>query len=356
MKKYWSELAKTLRPYEPGEQPQDREYLKLNTNENPFPPSGLVLDRIKESVSDSLRLYPDPNSNKLKGVIANYYKIEKENVFVGNGSDEVLAFSFLAFFENRTAISFPEITYSFYPVYCNIFQIEYRTFRLDYDFSIDIDEIYVNSGGIIFPNPNAPTGIYLEISEIEVILTRFPEIVVVIDEAYIDFGGVSCIELTKTYQNLLVVQTFSKSRSLAGLRVGFAIGHTSLIQALNTVKNSFNSYPLDSIATDGAIAAIEDKDYFSHCCRQIVESREFLMEELILLSFMVLPSKANFLFIKHEKMDAFMLFSKLKENGILVRHFRQPVVNEFLRVTVGKKEEMILLVKCIKLIFEAHHV
>jgi len=354
MNKYWSQLATTLNPYEPGEQPQDRKYLKLNTNENPFPPSDVVLSKIKGSVCDTLRLYPDPDATKLKFSIANYYNINVDNIFVGNGSDEVLAFSFLAFFKDKSAITFPNITYSFYPVYCNIFEIEFNEFALDSNFSIDINKIEKNSGGIIFPNPNAPTGVYLGLPDIEKILIKFPNIVVVVDEAYIDFGGVSCIKLVEKYHNLLVIQTFSKSRSLAGLRVGFSIGHPNLIQALIRVKNSFNSYPLDSLAIVGSIAAIEDNTYFTQCCNQIIQTREYLANELASLSFLVLPSKANFLFVKHSKLSAAMLYNGLKENGILVRHFSNPLVNDFLRITIGKKEEMISCVKCMKSIIKAH--
>ena len=356
MNKYWSQLTKTLSPYEPGEQPQDRKYLKLNTNENPFSPSKVALSKIKDSTCDILRLYPDPNALKLKSAIAKYYSVSSENIFVGNGSDEVLAFSFLAFFKDKKAISFPNITYSFYPVYCNLYEIEFNTFPLDSNFSIDIDNIDTNSGGIIFPNPNAPTGVYFGLPGIEAILDKFPHIVLIVDEAYIDFGGTSCIELVEKYHNLLVIQTFSKSRSLAGMRVGFSIGHPNLIQALNRVKNSFNSYPLDSLAIEGAIGAIEDNDYFIYCCTQIIEAREYLSNELESMSFLVLPSKANFLFVKHPKLDAATIYRKLKENGILVRHFDKPIIDDFLRITIGKKEEMILLVKSIKSIIEVDHV
>lgn len=356
MNKYWSLLTKKLSPYEPGEQPQDRKYLKLNTNENPFPPSEEVLSKIRGGVSDSLRLYPDPNSTKLKSVIANYYDLDINNIFVGNGSDEILAFSFLAFFKDKNPISFPNVTYSFYPVYCNLFEIGFNTFPLDCNFSIDIEKIDTNSGGIIFPNPNAPTGVYLGLSGIEEILNKFPDIMLIVDEAYIDFGGTSCIELIEKYNNLLVIQTFSKSRSLAGMRVGFAIGHPNLIMALNRVKNSFNSYPLDALAVEGAIGAIEDKDYFVTCCNQIVEARKYLSNELEKMSFHVLPSKANFLFVNHPKLDAASIYRKLKESGILVRHFNNPIIDNFLRITIGKKEEMILLVKSIKSIIGADHV
>jgi len=356
MEKYWSKLTKALSPYVPGEQPQDRKYLKLNTNENPFPPSDKVLTKVKDSVSDALRLYPDPNASRLKKAIANYYGIKEDNVFVGNGSDEVLAFSFLAFFKDKAPLSFPDITYSFYPVYCDIFEIESSLFSLDKDFSIDINKIPEKSGGIIFPNPNAPTGICLNLSDIETILHRFPNIVVIVDEAYIDFGGISSITLTEKYPNLLVVQTFSKSRSLAGLRVGFAIGHLGLIQALNRVKNSFNSYPLDNLAIEGAIAAIEDNEYFTHCCEAIIETRDYLIKELVSLSFQVLPSKANFLFVKHQKLDAALIYRELRENGILVRHFNKPTIDNFLRITIGKQEDMHLLVKCLKTIIDSNKI
>ncbi len=345
---FWSNLTKNITPYESGEQTYDREYIKLNTNENPFPPSEFITNKLKEAVDGSLRLYPDPDSNKLKKVISNYYHVNIDNVFIGNGSDEVLAFSFMAFFKGKKYISFPDITYSFYSVYCDIFEIEFMTFPLNDRFEIKSDNISTDSKGIIFPNPNAPTGIYLEVSIIESILVRFSSIVVIIDEAYIDFGGHSCVSLTEKYSNLLVVQTFSKSRSLAGLRVGFAIGNSNLINALERVKNCFNSYPLDRLASEGAIAAIQDSNYFTYCCNYIIESRDMLADELLLLSFDVLPSKANFLFVSHPVLDAYSLYNSLKENSILVRYFGKPRINNYLRISIGKKEDMITLIKYIE--------
>ncbi|MCU7835056.1 MAG: histidinol-phosphate transaminase [gamma proteobacterium symbiont of Taylorina sp.] len=356
MNKYWSKLVKALNPYEPGEQPQDQQYLKLNTNENPFPPSNIVIAKIKENVTESLRLYPDPDANKLKTALADYYNINCDYIFLGNGSDEVLAFSFLSFFKNKSSISFPDITYSFYPVYCDIFEIESETFSLNDQLEIDTKNISSKTEGIIFPNPNAPTGIFLDTREIEKLLVRFPDIVVIVDEAYIDFGGKTSIPLTQKYDNLLVIQTLSKSRSLAGLRVGFAIGHPNLIQALNRVKNSFNSYPLDMLAIEGGAAAIQDKKYFTYCCNDIIESREWVRNKLISMSFNVLPSKANFLFVSHSLYDASKLYIELKKKGILVRHFNKPNINHYLRISIGKKEDMELFLKALRSIIEVYFV
>jgi len=345
MTKFWSDLTSQLHPYEAGEQPQDQQYLKLNTNENPYPPSPLALNRIKESASELLRLYPDPESSKLKNAISKLYSIDSNKIFVGNGSDEVLALSFMAFFKQQQAISFPDISYSFYPVYCNLFEIQYQCFVLNSNFEIDINSIPKNNGGIIFPNPNAPTSLYLETSNVEKILQQNPDVVVIVDEAYIDFGGKSCIALIDKYPNLLVIQTLSKSRSLAGLRVGFAIGDSQLIAGLERVKNSFNSYPLDLLAIEGAVAAIDDSVYFNKCCSDIIATRDWLSSELTKLSFTVLPSKTNFVFVKHKTKSAADLYTQLKENGILVRYFDKPKINNYLRITIGKRNDMALFVE-----------
>ncbi len=345
MNKFWSDVTKNLSPYVPGEQPQDQTYIKLNTNENPFPPSEMAVKAINNNVSDSLRLYPDPEAKKLITAIAEYYNIDKNKIFVSNGSDEVLAFSFLAFFKNNNAITFPNITYSFYPVYCNLYNIEFNNFPLNENFEIDISEIPENSGGIIFPNPNAPTGLYLGIEAIEEVLIKNPNVVVIIDEAYIDFGGISAIQLSDKYPNLLIIQTFSKSRSLAGLRVGFAIGHQGLIEGLNRVKNSFNSYPLDTLAIEGSVAAIQDDKYFKDGCEKIIKIRNWVEKELKSISFYVLPSKANFLFVKHAEYDAEILYRELKNKGILVRHFNAPKISDFLRISIGTEDEMRIFIK-----------
>jgi len=340
MTKFWSELTTQLQPYEAGEQPQDQQYLKLNTNENPYPPSPKVLSRITECATDLLRLYPDPEAQKLKQAISDLYSVDCTKVFVGNGSDEVLALSFMAFFKQQHAITFPDISYSFYPVYCNLFEIEYNCFELDSDFKIDLNAVPKSNGGIIFPNPNAPTSICLDVSTIETLLKQNTNSVVIVDEAYIDFGGESCISLIDKYPNLLVIQTLSKSRSLAGLRVGFAIGNTQLIEGLNRVKNSFNSYPLGLLAIEGAVAAIEDTMYFAKCCADIIATRDWITAELEQLSFEVLTSSTNFVFVKHQSKSASDLYQQLKQQGILVRFFNKPKIDNYLRVTIGHRDDM----------------
>jgi len=348
MTKFWSELTEKLQPYEAGEQPQDQHYLKLNTNENPFPPSPKVLTRLCECASDSLRLYPDPDAKNLKDSIARLHNLDSSTIFVGNGSDEVLALAFMTFFKQKHAITFPEISYSFYPVYCKLFEIDYNCFALNSKFEIDIDTIPKNNGGIIFPNPNAPTSICLDRAKIELLLTQNKDSVVIIDEAYIDFGGESCISLINQFPNLLVIQTLSKSRSLAGLRVGFAIGDSNLIAGLERVKNSFNSYPLDLLAIEGAVAALDDTEYFSECCMEIISTRDWLSTELQQLSFEVLDSKTNFVFVKHSSRSAKDLYQELKQQGILVRYFDKPKINNYLRITIGRRQDMVLFLEKIK--------
>ncbi len=339
MSHYWSQLTQKLSPYVPGEQPQDQQYIKLNTNENPFPPSPAVIQRIREAVGIALRLYPDPEARKLKQAIADYYAISAEEVFVGNGSDEVLALSFLAFYKGKS-VSFPDITYSFYPVYCQLFEIEPLVFALNDRFEIAIDAIPKASQGIIFPNPNAPTGIALSRNRIESLLQANADKVVIVDEAYVDFGAETSVPLVSQYPNLLVVQTFSKSRSLAGMRIGFAIGQPALIDGLERVKNSFNSYPLDMLAIEAGIAAIQDREYFDRCRQAIIATRENTVTRLQALGFEVLPSQANFLFARHPAHDAESLYLALKRQGILVRHFNKPRIGNFLRITIGTTEDM----------------
>ncbi len=340
MNNYWSDLTNKLDPYEPGEQPQDSQYIKLNTNENPYPPSPRALQAMADALGDRLRLYPDPESKGLKQAIADHYQVPAQRVFTGNGSDEVLAVAFMAFFKNKPAIAFPEITYSFYPVYCKLFEIDYNTFALNENFEIDIDAVDDDCGGVIFPNPNAPTGIFLERRHIEALLQKFPDRLLVVDEAYIDFGGQSCVPLTSKYPNLLVIQTLSKSRSLAGMRVGFAVGQEDLIKGMERVKNSFNSYPLDALAIAGATAAIEDNAYFQECCEKIIDTREWITARLGEMNFQVLPSKTNFVFARHPDYDAAKLYDELKRQGILVRHFNPTKIREFLRISIGTRGEM----------------
>lgn len=339
MSRYWSAFVHNLQPYVPGEQPKMANLVKLNTNENPYGPSPKVLEAIQLGVSDRLRLYPDPGSQALKQAIADYYKVDTSNVFVGNGSDEVLGHIFHALFQHEPPLLFPDISYSFYPVYCQLYKIDYQTVPLTADFQIDVDDYLRDNGGIIFPNPNAPTGCPLGLDEIERLLQNNTDSVVVIDEAYIDFGGESAIALTQQYPNLLVTQTFSKSRSLAGLRIGFAVGHPDLIEALIRVKDSFNSYPLDSLAEAAAVAAIKDRAYFQATCDKVINSRDKLTTSLNELGFEVLPSAANFVFARHPDYDAAELAAGLRQQGVIVRHFKKRRIDQFLRITIGTPAE-----------------
>lgn len=348
MHKYLTHLALKIEPYVPGEQPHDKKYIKLNTNENPYPPSEKVKEAVGKEIAN-LKLYPDPESKELIKIIASYYGVKEENVFVGNGSDEVLALAFPAFFSGRT-ILFPDITYSFYPVYSGLFGAKYREIPLSEDFSIIPEDYYCANGGILIPNPNAPTGKIITLRDIKKIVQNNYNMgsIVLVDEAYIDFGGESAVNLIDKYSNLLVVQTLSKSRSLAGLRVGFAIGDKVLIDGLNRVKNSFNSYTIDRLAMAGAIAAFQDNDYFLKTCDSVIKTREWTVRELTGLGFEMPASKANFVFIRHPKKNAEEIFTKLRERGILVRYFNKPRINNFLRVTIGTDDEMKAFISAIK--------
>jgi histidinol-phosphate aminotransferase len=348
MSRYWSAVVHGLTPYVPGEQPKLANLVKLNTNENPYGPSPKALAAMRAEVGDSLRLYPDPNADRLKAAIAKCHRVTASEVFVGNGSDEVLAHVFMALLKHERPILFPDITYSFYPVYCGLYGVAYDTVPLDESFAIRIDDYLKPNGGIIFPNPNAPTGQALPCAEIERLLRANPESVVVIDEAYVDFGAESAIPLVARYPNLLVVHTLSKSRSLAGLRVGFAVGHPDLIEALTRVKDSFNSYPLDRFAIAGAAAAIEDEEHFDRTRKAVIASRERLTHDLAQLGFQVLPSAANFIFARHPQRDAGELAKALRERSIIVRHFRQPRIDQFLRITIGTDEQCRNLIDALK--------
>lgn len=340
MSRYWSKLVHDLDPYVPGEQPQDQRYIKLNTNECPYPPSPAALAAIHAAADETLRLYPDPNADALRDAIAGYYAVSRANVFVGNGSDEVLAHVFHSLLKHPAPVLFPDISYSFYPVYANLYGITARTIPLRADFSLHLADYPLENGGIIFPNPNAPTGRVIGCDAIETLLQANTGSVVVVDEAYIDFGGETAIPLTARYSNLLVVQTFSKSRSLAGLRVGFAVGHPDLIAALERVKNSFNSYPLGRMAIAGAAAALGDRDYFSTTCTKIMATRDAAVQKLTELGFSVLPSAANFVFARPPKGNAEALYLALKQRGVLVRHFNKPRIRDYLRITIGTEAEM----------------
>ena len=348
MSKFWSPSIRDIEPYVPGEQPKGGPIIKLNTNENPYPPSPQVIKAIQGIPPEQLRLYPDPDSTELKQAIAKNLSVLEKNVFVGNGSDEVLGLAFMAFFRQVWPILYPNYTYSFYPVYCNLFGIEYRTVPLSEDFSINIDDYETANGGIVIANPNAPTGMAMPLAKIEKLLNANKESVVIVDEAYVDFGAESAVSLIDHHENLLVVQTLSKSRSLAGLRVGYALGSEALIEGLERVKNSFNSYPLDTIACKAAVAAIEDRDYFEQTRQAIIESRRWLTHELEQLNFEVLPSKANFVFVSHLEQDSASLYQQLREKGLLVRYFNKPGIDQYLRITVGTPDEVQALVKALK--------
>lgn len=349
---YWNDHVKTLEPYVPGEQPKDKKYIKLNTNENPYGPSPKVIDAIKNAVCDDLKLYPDPTCSNLSMEIAKYYHINDDEIFIGNGSDEILAFVFMTFFKKDRKVLFPDISYTFYNVYAEMFNVDYEHIKLDDKFNIPLEGFNKENGGIIFPNPNAPTGKYIETNKIIEVLEKNKNSVVIVDEAYIDFGGKSMVEHIKTYPNLLVIQTFSKSRSLAGLRVGFAIGNSQLIEGLNRVKNSFNSYTIDRLALISAAEAIKDKNYFYGTTKKIIRTREDTVKKLENLNFEILDSKANFIFVKHKEFSGKYLYEKLKENGVLVRHFNKERIEDYLRITIGTGEEMSLLIENLKKILK----
>lgn len=346
-------MVHELTPYIPGEQPKLANLIKLNTNENPYGPSPKVLQALQAEVADSLRLYPDPNADRLKAAIAEFHGLTPAQVFVGNGSDEVLAHTFQALLKHDAPLLFPDITYSFYPVYCALYGIQYQTIPLTDAFEINVDDYRQPNGGIIFPNPNAPTGRLLKVSEIERLLQANSDSVVAIDEAYIDFGGQSAVTLVNRYPQLLVIHTLSKARSLAGLRVGYALGQPDLIEALIRVKDSFNSYPLDRLAITGATAAMQDRAHFESTCRKVIATREHLVEELEKLNFEVLPSGANFIFAKHARRDGAELTAKLRERSIIVRHFKTPQrIAPFLRITIGTEDQCRMLVAALREILE----
>lgn len=344
MSKYWSPMVHRLEPYVPGEQPQIDGLIKLNTNESPYPPSPKVLGLFNQQAVDRLRLYPDPHSKALVSTISQYYGVENNQVFVGNGSDEVLGLLFMAFFKQDKPLLFPDISYSFYPVYAQLFDIATELVPLAEDFTIQFADYARPNGGIIFPNPNAPTAIGTSLVEIEALLQQNTESLVVVDEAYIDFGGETAISLVNRYPNLLVVQTLSKSRALAGMRVGFAVGQAPLIDALNRVKDSFNSYPLDRIAEAAAVVAFEDDAYFKACCEKVIATREWTTAQLTALGFRVLPSQANFVFASPTRGNAKEIAAFLRERKIIVRHFNKPRISEFLRISIGTQEQMEALI------------
>lgn len=356
MSQYWSPVVATLSPYVPGEQPKLQNLIKLNTNENPYGPSPKALEAIRNAAGDSLRLYPDPTSDGVCRAVAAALKVQPQQVFIGNGSDEVLAHAFQAFFKHEgRPLLFPDISYSFYPVYCGLYQIQHLAVPLDPGFGVVVDDYLPKDGrqpgGVILPNPNAPTGRALGLAEIERLVAGNPQCVVLVDEAYVDFGAESAVALVDRYPNLLVVQTLSKSRSLAGLRVGFAIGHPALIEGLVRVKDSFNSYPIDRLAAVGAVAALEDAEHFETTRQAVIKTRQRLVADLSALGFEVLPSAANFVFARHPGHDARELAAQLRDRSIIVRHFRHPRIDQFLRITVGTDAECASLIDALKSLF-----
>ena len=336
--KAWQKNIRTVEPYIPGEQPNEKDMIKLNTNENPYPPSPKV-EAVKQEL-DRLRLYPDPNATALVEAIANYHGLSKEQVFVGVGSDDVLAMSFLTFFNSDKPLLFPDITYSFYDVWAELFRIPYETKALDDKFEIVASDYYGENGGVIFPNPNAPTSLAVGLDFIRDILNHNQDVIVVVDEAYIDFGGESALALIQEYDNLLVVRTFSKSRSMAGLRIGYAMGNPELIQALNSVKNSYNSYTMNYPSIVMGTASIEDDEYFCQMVKKVVDTREWFEKELTRLGFTYPKSSANFVFATHKSVSAKEIYEKAREQKIFVRYFNKPRIDNYLRISIGTDEEM----------------
>jgi histidinol-phosphate aminotransferase len=343
----WSQLARDISPYVPGEQPRIANLVKLNTNENPFGPSPKVTEAILAAAGDMLRLYPDPQSTRLREALASYHKVEPEQVFVGNGSDEVLAHAFAALLKQSEPVRFPDVTYSFYPIYCRLLEIDHEVVPLDVEMRVRVDDYVGRTGPVIIANPNAPTGIALPRTEIERLAGARAEAAVVIDEAYVDFGAESAVSLIQKFPNLLVVQTMSKSRALAGLRVGYAIGDAGLVDALTRVKDSFNSYPLGLPAQAGAIASLNDEAYFLQTRSAVIRNREDLTTELVRFGFEILPSSANFVFARHPRHSGRTLSAALRERAVLVRHFDAPRISEFLRISIGSVTDHIRLTEAL---------
>ncbi|SAL13662.1 histidinol-phosphate transaminase [Caballeronia humi] len=351
MSRFWSDIVHRLTPYVPGEQPALAHPIKLNTNENPYPPSPRVVEAIRRELGDTgetLRKYPDPTARALRETVAAHHGLRIEQVFAGNGSDEVLAHVFQALLKHDKPIRFPDITYSFYPVYAQLYGVAFDAIPLNAEFGIDIDDYRADGGAVLLPNPNAPTGRALSLAEIEALLETNPDSPVVIDEAYVDFGAESAVKLIDQYPNLLVVQTLSKARSLAGMRVGFAFGDAALIEALTRVKDSFNSYPLDRLAQAAGIAAYEDDVWFRETCAKVIACRDRLTGELQALGFEVVPSAANFLFARHPAHDASTIAASLKEREIFVRHFKLPRIDQHLRISIGTDAECEALIGALR--------
>lgn len=344
----WIDNVRTCEPYTPGEQPSDPKMIKLNTNENPYPPSPMVEKAVKEMDIDSLRRYPDPTAGALVHALAMHYRLKDSQVFVGVGSDDVLAMLFLTFFNGEKPILFPDITYSFYDVWANLFRIPYKQIPLDEDFHIVPEDYRIPNGGIVFPNPNAPTGAALPIEAIEDIVEHNQDSLVIVDEAYVDFGAESALSLIDRFENLLVVQTFSKARSLAGMRIGYVMGNEKLIKYLNDVKYSFNSYTMNRPAIELGCAAVADDRYFLSCCQKIMKTRKKAEERLKELGFVFESSASNFIFVSHPDKPAKEIFDELRERHIYVRWFNKPRISNYLRITIGTDEEMNQLIRALK--------
>ena len=340
MKEFWSGRIREMTPYVPGEQPRGQTFIKLNTNECPYPPSPRALEAVRAAAGDSLRLYPDPECLELRQTIARRYRLSENQVFMGNGSDEVLAFAFQAFFDPEREIVFPRVSYSFYPVYARYFGLRYRQVPMKDDLSVDLDAMMGDNGGVVIPNPNAPTGMALPLERIEALLRANPEAVVIVDEAYVDFGADSAVPLIRDYPNLLVVQTASKSRALAGLRVGWALGSSNLIDGLRCVRDCINSYTVDRVAAAGLKGAMEDEGYFQSVRGRVMATRDRTAQRLAELGFSVLPSRANFLFVSRPGVSGAALQAGLRERGILVRRWDDPLIADWLRITVGTDGDM----------------
>lgn len=344
----WRDKIRKIEPYVPGEQPEGKDIIKLNTNECPYPPSPMVKRAIEQYNCDNLRLYPSFVCKGLKSVLMDTYNVNEDEIFLGNGSDEVLALCFMTFFNSEKPVLFPDITYSFYDVWCSLYNIPYERAPLDDSFCIKKEDYFRSNGGVVIANPNAPTGIYLGLEEIEEIIERNRDSIVIIDEAYIDFGGKSAVGLIHKYDNLVVVQTYSKSRALAGIRVGYAMANKKLTSAMEAVKNSFNSYTLNSLSQIIAEAAARDTEYFKDCCIKITSARQWTVNELEKLGFDTLPSSSNFIFTTNKSIDARALFEYLRSKNIIVRYFDKPRINQYLRITIGTQEQMEALIKAIR--------
>lgn len=348
MENLWTENLRNIEPYVPGEQSAETDIVKINANENPYPPSPKVAEVIKNFDADKLRLYPNANATPLKQALADYYNVDIKNVFVGNGSDDVIAIVFQSVFNSNLPIVYPDLTYSFYPVWCSLFNIKYKTYPVDENFRIHVEDYKEKNGGVIIPNPNAPTSIGEDLEFVERLMEYNQDSVVVIDEAYVDFGGISSVELTKKYENLLVTGTFSKSRSLAGLRIGFAIGSEKLISVLEAVKNSYNSYTVDSLSIAAGRASILDNEYFKSTCQKIINTRTRVTNEMRALGFKVLDSSTNFIFATKDDLCMKDLFAYLKTKKVFIRYFSVPRIENYVRISIGTDEEMDIFLKEVK--------